>query len=71
MCVFVVPTHCFATHFVCQCSLYHINVQFKSQDGTTTLIIAANNNNLEIVKVLLNAKAEVNVLNKVSESDGV
>jgi ankyrin repeat protein len=34
-------------------------------------MIAANNNNLDMVKVLLNAKAEVNVQTEVSESDGV
>jgi ankyrin repeat protein len=28
-------------------------------------------NNLDMVKVLLDAKAEVNVQNKVSESDGM
>jgi ankyrin repeat protein len=32
---------------------------------------AAYKNNLDMVKVLLNAKAEVNVQNKVSESDGM
>jgi ankyrin repeat protein len=34
-------------------------------------MIAVNKNNLDMVKVLLDAKAEVNVQNKVSESDGV
>jgi ankyrin repeat protein len=35
------------------------------------LMFAADKNNLDMVKVLLDAKAEVNVQNKVSESDGV
>jgi ankyrin repeat protein len=34
-------------------------------------MIAADKNNLDMVKALLDAKAEVNVQNKVSESDGV
>jgi hypothetical protein len=34
-------------------------------------MIAASENNLDMVKVLLDAKAEVNVQNEVSESDGV
>jgi hypothetical protein len=34
-------------------------------------MFAAENNNLEMVKVLLDVKAEVNVQAKVSESDGV
>jgi ankyrin repeat protein len=37
----------------------------------TPLLFAASVNNLHTVKVLLDAKAEVNVQNKVSESDGV
>jgi ankyrin repeat protein len=32
---------------------------------------AADKNSLDMVKVLLDAKAEVNVQDKVSESDGV
>jgi hypothetical protein len=32
---------------------------------------AAGENNLDMVKVLLGARAEVNVQNEVSESDGV
>jgi hypothetical protein len=35
------------------------------------LMVAADNNILDMVKVLLNAKAEVNVQNKVPQSDGV
>jgi ankyrin repeat protein len=34
-------------------------------------MIAAHENNLDVVKVLLDAKAKVNVQNKVSESDGI
>jgi ankyrin repeat protein len=34
-------------------------------------MIAADENNLDMVKVLLDAKAEVNLQNKVSESDGI
>jgi ankyrin repeat protein len=34
-------------------------------------MFAAENNNLEMVKVLLDAKAEVNVQTEVSESDEV
>jgi hypothetical protein len=33
-------------------------------------MFAAENNNLDMVKVLLDVKAEVNVQAKVSESDG-
>jgi ankyrin repeat protein len=34
-------------------------------------MFAASKNNLDMAKVLLDAKAEVNVKDKVSESDGV
>jgi ankyrin repeat protein len=34
-------------------------------------MFAADKNNLDMVKVLLDAKAEVNVKDEVSESDGV
>jgi ankyrin repeat protein len=36
----------------------------------TPLMFAAKNTNVNMVKVLLDAKAEVNVQNKVSDSDG-
>jgi hypothetical protein len=37
----------------------------KPQDGTTPMMVAASQNNLEMVKMFLDAKAEVNVQDEV------
>ncbi len=71
VCSLSICTHCIAPHTLFVNVRFITYVKFKSLDGWTPLVYAANKNNLDMVKVLLDAKAEVNVQNKVLENDGV